>query len=178
MANLLTGLRLLLALPVGWAFADPGLMSPLVLLSLVLLAIASDYFDGIVARAGDAASVRGQLFDHATDCLFVTAGLAGLAIAGLITPLLPVLVLVAFLQYVLDSHYLFKQKQLRMSFLGRWNGILYFVPLMVFAAARLDFVAEHAVLVKGMGAVICYALILSTVASMVDRAMARRVTLN
>ncbi len=45
-------------------------------------------------------------FDHVTDFIFVTSGLAGLAIAGNISPLLPVLIAVAFSQYVLDSYFI------------------------------------------------------------------------
>ena len=74
MANLLTGLRLLLAVPAALAFAQQEFLSPLLLLTLVGVAIATDFADGIVARRTDTASPRGQLFDHATDFLFVTSG--------------------------------------------------------------------------------------------------------
>ena len=102
------------------------------------MALATDYADGIVARRRGTASAGGQLFDHATDCLFVTAGLAGAALAGLVPPVLPVLIPVAFGQYVFDSYLVHHQKRLRMSTIGRWNGIGYFVPLVVIAAARLE----------------------------------------
>ena len=46
MANLLTGVRLLLALPAAMAFARPGLVAPLVLLAILVVAIATDYVDG------------------------------------------------------------------------------------------------------------------------------------
>ena len=137
MANLLTAIRLLLVIPVAWGFADPGLFPPWVLVVLIAVAIASDYFDGIVARATNTASARGQLFDHGTDFLFVSLGLAGLSMTGLIYPLLPLLIAIAFTQYVFDSYYLSKQKRLRMSFLGRWNGVFYFAPLVIAASARL-----------------------------------------
>ncbi len=65
------------------------------------------------------------------------AGLAGAAMTGAVTPLLPVLVPIAFGQYVVDSYVWHRQRQLRASFLGRWNGILYFVPLVLIAASRL-----------------------------------------
>ncbi|NQV70899.1 MAG: CDP-alcohol phosphatidyltransferase family protein [Pseudohongiella sp.] len=172
MANLLTAIRLLLVMPVAWGFADSGFLSPRVLSSLIVLAIASDYFDGIVARATNTASAKGMLFDHATDFLFVSAGLAGLAAAGLIQPLLPALIVIAFAQYVLDSYYLFKQKQLRMSFLGRWNGVFYFLPLVLIAASRLEFLSTLEPLLQLIAISTGYALILSTVASIIDRAIA------
>ena len=172
MANALTAVRLVLVLPTAWAFARPDFLPPPVLFVLVWVAIATDYGDGTVARLTGTASPRGQLFDHGTDFLFVTTGLAGAAVAGLVTPVLPVLITVAFSQYVLDSYYLYRQKQLRMSLLGRWNGILYFVPLVVMSAARLvapGNIASFLTLTAGVG---CYALALSTVLSIIDRALA------
>ena len=172
MANLLTAFRLLLVIPVAWAFADSNFLLPWILFSLILLAIVSDYFDGIVARATNTASAGGQLFDHTTDFLFVSSALAGLATTGLIHPLLPALIVIAFSQYVLDSYYLFKQKQLRMSFLGRWNGVFYFLPLLLIAASRLQVLSVIAELLQTLTSVVGYALILSTIASIADRSIA------
>ena len=50
MANLLTGVRLVLALPLAVAFAQPDFLSAGLLVGLLSLAIATDYFDGVVAR--------------------------------------------------------------------------------------------------------------------------------
>jgi phosphatidylglycerophosphate synthase len=170
MANFLTLLRLLLVVPVALAFTDPQLMSPTMLAALLALAIASDYFDGILARAAGTASPRGQLFDHATDFLFVCSALTGLVVAGLIHPALPILVVIAFTQYVVDSHYLFKQKKLHMSWLGRWNGIFYFVPLVVVALSRMQSLSDFEEHLQILATALGYALILSTVASIIDRA--------
>jgi len=174
MANLLTGLRLLLVVPAAMSFARTEFLSPLLLITLMSVAIATDFLDGIVARRRDTASARGQLFDHATDFLFVTSGLAGAAIAGQVVAALPVLIVVAFSQYVLDSYFLHREKRLRMSALGRWNGIFYFVPLIVIAVSRLEILEGVAgvfsVLIIGMS----YLLLLSTVASIIDRAIAPR----
>ena len=85
---------------------------------------------------------------------------------GAVPVALPVLVLVAFLQYMLDSKSL-EGRTLRASFLGRWNGILYFVPLGVVAtrdAIGLTFPADQWVLWFGQ------ALVFSTLVSMADRA--------
>ncbi|MCH7933865.1 MAG: CDP-alcohol phosphatidyltransferase family protein [Gemmatimonadetes bacterium] len=174
MANLLTGLRLLLAVPAALAFAQPEFMSAPLLLALMILAIATDFLDGIVAGRRGTASPRGQLFDHTSDFLFVTSGLAGAAIAGRVTAALPILIVVAFSQYVLDSYLLHREKRLRMSFLGRWNGIFYFVPLVLIAVSRFDFGAG---VVEGLSTLIVglsYLLLFTTVASIVDRAVAPR----
>ena len=108
-ANRLTARRLSWAAPVALAFALPGVMTASTLLCLILLAMATDVADGQAARRFGTASSRGMLFDHVTDFIFVTSGLAGLAIAGNISPLLPLLIAAAFSQSVLDSYFLFKQ---------------------------------------------------------------------
>ena len=172
MANLLTAIRLLLVIPVAMAIVNASLFANWFLLVLIVIAIASDYFDGKVARAFKTVSPRGMLFDHGTDFIFVTTALFALSTIGLSSVLLPLLIVVAFSQYVLDSYFLFKQKQLRMSFLGRWNGIFYFVPIVLVAASRLP-VFEQAQ--NNFNLVIVYsnyALTVSTLASIVDRAIA------
>jgi len=172
MANLLTGLRLLLIIPVSWGFAIPGALSPWLVFILILLAIATDLLDGIVARRLGTASARGMLFDHTTDFLFVTSGLAALAYIHIIPPFLPILIVIAFSQYVLDSYFLFRQKQLRMSFLGRWNGVLYFVPLVTYAVAALHMLPVFTEVLLQITTWTGYCLIVTTVASVVDRVLA------
>lgn len=170
MANALTAVRLALVLPMAAALACPDLLAPGVLALVLCVAIATDYLDGPIARRTGTASAKGQLFDHSTDCLFVTGGLAGAAIAGVVTPILPVLVPLAFGQYVFDSYVWHRQRQLRASFLGRWNGILYFVPIVLVTAARLPFPAGLASLLRPAAGVLGYLLVTSTIVSMIDRA--------
>jgi phosphatidylglycerophosphate synthase len=170
MANALTAVRLALVLPFAAALARPELLAPEVVALLLGLAIASDYLDGPLARRTGTASARGMLFDHSADCLFVTGGLAGAAITGAVTPILPALIPLAFGQYVVDSYVRHRQRQLRASFLGRWNGILYFVPLVLIAAARLPFPAGWASFLRMAAGVLGYMLAASTVASIIDRA--------
>lgn len=172
MANLLTGLRLLLVVPTTLAFASVNFVSASVLIAFMVIAIASDYFDGIVARYRNTASPRGQIFDHATDFLFVTSGLAGAAVSGMVTPILPVLIVIAFSQYVLDSYFFYHEKQLHMSFLGRWNGIFYFVPLCFIAASRLALFSNFSSTFELIVVVLGWVLVVSTILSITDRAMA------
>ena len=172
LAHLLTGVRLVVTLPVAVAFARPGGLSAGLLLGLVSLAIATDYCDGAVARRQGTASAGGQLFDHGTDFLFVTAGLTGAALAGLVPVALPVLIAVAFSQYVFDSYWVHRQKQLRMSGIGRWNGVLYFVPLVLLAVARLDVAPALTSVLTPAARAGSYALMLSTIVSIIDRATA------
>jgi phosphatidylglycerophosphate synthase len=170
LANLLTTLRLLLIVPLVWVLA--GAAGPdWLLLMIVVAAIASDYFDGKIARSRGTASARGMLFDHGSDFLFVSAGLFAAASIHALTVLLPLLIVFAFSQYVLDSYFLFRQKQLRMNFLGRWNGVFYFSPLLLIALARLF---GDPVWLGELIYWLAIALCLSTVASIIDRSLAPR----
>jgi phosphatidylglycerophosphate synthase len=172
MANLLTTIRLFLVVPIAWAFANPDFISALVLCALIFVAIASDYFDGIVARATNTSSPWGQLFDHGTDFVFVTCCLGALTYSGVIHPFLPILIIIAFSQYVFDSYFLFRDKQLRMSFLGRWNGVLYFAPLVLVAISRLSFLAIVEPLLVLSVSFLGLGLTASTIASIIDRSLA------
>jgi phosphatidylglycerophosphate synthase len=169
-ANGVTVLRLLLIAPTAVGFARPDLVLPSVLLTCIAVAILTDYFDGVLARRLGTASPAGTLLDHAADFLFVTAALAGAAYAGLVTPLLPLLISVAFIQYVLDSRFVHRGSSLYPSRIGRWNGILYFVPIVILAAARLDaFEALRGPLVDA-ARWITWVLVASTLISIVNRA--------
>ena len=174
MANALTAVRLLLAAPVAGSFARPELLSPALLLVLLCVAIGTDYYDGRVARAMGVSSPSGQLFDHSTDCVFVSAGLTGLVIVGVIPTVLPALVIIAFVQYVMDSYLWHQQKQLRMSLIGRWNGILYFAPLVIIAASRLDLFGATEQFLLLTAETLGYVLVVSTILSIADRAVAPR----
>ncbi len=172
MANVLTFLRLLIAGPTALSIAELLTVPPEATVFLILIAILTDFFDGKLARRLGTASSQGQLFDHTTDFLFVTSCLSGAAYAGLITPILPVLIVIAFSQYVLDSHFFYHEKQLHMSRLGRWNGILYFVPILVVACSRTPPLSELAGIITGSVFIFGWLLVLSTVLSILDRAMA------
>ena len=131
-------------------------------------AVATDVADGRLARARGETSDLGGLLDHATDASFVTLGLYALAQTRQAPLVLPVLVGAAFLQYMLDSKSL-SGRALRASSLGRWNGVLYFVPLGIVVtrnALGLGWPDDSLVLVIGWG------LVVSTVISMADRAWA------
>ena len=173
MAHLITAVRLLLVVPSAWVFAGGAPGGSYLPALFVALAVATDVADGMVARARGTASPAGMLLDHTSDFLFVTASLAGGTAAGVIPIALPVLIVIAFAQYVIDSYFLHRHKALRMSRLGRRNGALYFVPLAVLAVAWLPFVPPGArEPLGGLAGVVSWALVLSTLASIADRALA------
>jgi hypothetical protein len=86
---------------------------------------------------------------------------------------LPLLVAAAFEQYVIDSYWLHRERELRMSSLGRWNGILYFAPLVGDVLVRTGTLAA-----LGLGGLaplvlwIAWGLVASTLVSIADRAIA------
>jgi len=161
-ANGLTLLRLIAIGPSAWA-----ILSGHWLLAALLFALAAltDLADGPLARRYGQASPIGGLFDHGTDALFVSTTLGALAAAGYINPLLPVLVALAFIQYMFDSKAL-AGAELRTSILGRNNGIAYFVMVgipVVREALGLSWPP------LGWIAALAWLLVLSTAASMLDR---------
>jgi CDP-diacylglycerol--glycerol-3-phosphate 3-phosphatidyltransferase len=125
MANLLSSLRLALTIPFAWlVLAGSAAAAP-----VFALAIATDLADGPLARRRGTESPLGRLLDHAADFCFVSAGLFAAAWRGAVPMLLPAAIALAFAQYTLDSRLAHGERVLRMSRLGRWNGVLYFVPL-------------------------------------------------
>jgi phosphatidylglycerophosphate synthase len=164
-ANALTGVRLALAPVLVWAIATGA---HVLALACFALAVATDLTDGRVARRFGEASALGGFLDHATDALLVASGIGALAVLGLAPAPLPVLVLAAFTQYALDSRAL-AGRPLRASALGRWNGVAYFVLLgipVVRDGLALGWPADG--LVRALG----WALVATTCASMLDRALA------
>lgn len=162
-SNALTVSRLIAA-----PFFFCALLGDASLLALLLFwgAVATDVADGRLARARGETSIFGGLLDHATDASFVSLGLFALAQAGRVPLALPILVVAAFLQYMLDSKSL-SGRELRASALGRWNGILYFVPLGIVATRDgLGLAWPPDELVNA----IAWALIVSSMLSMADRA--------
>ena len=171
-ANALTAIRLLLAIPFAYAISFPNWIGSEWAALMIGVALFSDYLDGPVARATNSASPAGMLFDHGTDFFFVTIGLASAAHRDFVTPFLWPLIVLAFGQYVLDSRFLFKQKVLKMSFLGRWNGVLYFLPLVLLVASRLGIFENYSEALKSATYYCSLVLLVSTLASILDRAAA------
>jgi CDP-diacylglycerol---glycerol-3-phosphate 3-phosphatidyltransferase len=164
MANVLTAVRVLLVLPFAFLMGHEGVL-PAALAALVLAAaIATDALDGPIARRRGAATAAGGVFDHATDCLFVTSGLAAGAARGAFPWILPALVAAAFVQYVADSYWIHGGRALRTSVLGRYNGILYFAPLGGDVLVRLGLGALQPAV-----SVLAWTLVVSTVLSMGER---------
>ena len=134
-------------------------------------AVASDFLDGIIARWRDTVSNLGGVLDHTADAVFVAVTLWGIAYlevgtgTDVVPGILPWLIVLAFLQYLLDSKALSGQP-LRASWLGRVNGIAYYVvagTVIGRNALGLDWLADEAIYWATL------AVLVSTLASMFDR---------
>lgn len=135
------------------------------------VAVVSDFLDGFLARRFATASALGGVLDHTADAVFVAVTLWAIAYAeaqtgaDLVPGILPLFIALAFAQYLLDSKAL-AGKPLRASWLGRVNGIAYFVIAGVV-------IGRHALEAVWLPAEAIYwaglAVLVSTLASMFDR---------
>jgi phosphatidylglycerophosphate synthase len=163
-ANLLTLARFALAPACALAIAAGGWrLAGLIFVAAVL----TDLLDGPMARRLAEASPLGGVLDHATDAWFVALATAALAWQGFLPWPLPILIAAAFTQYVLDSAAL-RGHPLRGSWLGRWNGIAYF---MVCGLLLLQLGTGLAWPEPGFWRWLGWLLVGSTVVSMSNRAV-------
>lgn len=130
--NCLSLSRVVMAPVTAWS-----LLEGLAALSVVafIAVILSDVLDGRVARARGQTSAFGTLLDHGADATFVSVMLATAAVMGSIPGALPVLIVVAFVQYALDSGASASAAP-RSSQLGRINGLAYYVMVACVIAAH------------------------------------------
>jgi CDP-diacylglycerol--glycerol-3-phosphate 3-phosphatidyltransferase len=168
MANVLTAVRLLLIAPFAFFMAKGDQRSAIFALVAWSVALASDFLDGPIARRKGTVTPFSGTFDHTSDFLFVTCGLFAGAYRGVFPWILPVLIVAAFAQYFIDSYWIHRQAKLRGSKLGRYNGMLYFVPLCMDILIRLGVRFLQPLLT-----ILVWLLVLSTVVSMGHRLMFR-----
>jgi phosphatidylglycerophosphate synthase len=162
LSNGLTSLRLIAAPFFYWLIVSQVWWAACL---IFWLAVASDFVDGRLARARGETSAFGGLLDHGSDASFVTLGQSALVAAGWAPLLLPILIVAAFVQYVFDSRIL-AGRELRTSFIGRWNGIFYFFPPGVIVTREaLGLAVPPDEIVLGF----CWVLVVSTLISMGDR---------
>ncbi len=102
-----------------------------------VVALATDFLDGPIARRRGTVSALSGAFDHTSDFLFVVSGIFAGAYRGAFPWILPVCIAAAFAQYAIDSYWFHRQIRFRGSKLGRYNGMLYFAPPIVDILIRL-----------------------------------------
>jgi CDP-diacylglycerol--glycerol-3-phosphate 3-phosphatidyltransferase len=164
LANSLTALRLILVLPFAFVMARGDERSAIFALAVWVVALITDFLDGPIARRTGTVTALSGTFDHTTDFLFVTSGLFAGALRRVFPWILPILITVAFSQYVIDSYLVHRQAKLRGSKLGRYNGMLYFVPTCMDIVIRLGWR-----FLKPALPVLVWLLVVSTLVSMGQR---------
>lgn len=168
MANALTAVRLLLVIPFALYMAQADARAAVFALVAWVLALITDFLDGPIARRRGTVCAWSGVFDHSSDFLFVTSGLFAGAFRGAFPWILPILITLAFAQYVIDSYWIHRHTQLRGSKLGRYNGILYFVPSTMDILIRLGLRFLDPLLT-----ILVWLLVVSTLVSMGQRLMFR-----
>ena len=164
MANVLTAIRFLLVAPFVLFMYRGDARSAIFALAIWVVALITDLLDGPIARRQGAVTSLSGAFDHTSDFLLVTSGMFAGAFRGAFPWILPTLITAAFLQYVVDSYWIHRERKLRGSKLGRYNGMLYFVPPCVDILSRLGARLLQPVLI-----VLSWALVVSTLFSMYHR---------
>ena len=161
LANFLTAVRLLLAIPVCVGILNEEWLFCAVTLFICLI---TDIFDGKMARRAGSESTFGGLFDHGTDAFFVTCALGVISTEHYLTPVLPLLIPLAFTQYLLDSRKK-ESRGLKASFLGKANGIAYSIPIcLVVGAGLFDWSWPYTA-----AKILAWVLVATTILSMLDR---------
>ena len=166
MANALTAVRLLLVVPFAFYMSQGDERSAVFALVAWVVALITDFLDGPIARRRGTVTAWSGIFDHTSDFLFVTSGLFAGALRGAFPRILPILITLAFAQYVIDSYWIHRHTKLRGSKLGRYNGILYFVPSSMDILIRLGLRSLDPLLT-----ILVWLLVLSTLVSMGQRLM-------
>jgi phosphatidylglycerophosphate synthase len=166
MANALTAIRLFLVAPFAFFMARGDVRSAAIALAVWAIALITDFADGPVARRRGTVTALSGTFDHTTDFIFVTSGIVAGASRGAFPWILPVLIVAAFAQYFIDSYWIHRRAKLRGSKLGRYNGILYFIPPCADALVRLGFTWLRPLLT-----IFVWMLVGSTLVSMIQRAL-------
>ena len=167
LANCISSLRLFMAPALVYL-----LWQELFLWSLLLMlgALISDVADGAVARKLNQVTNIGGLLDHGSDALLVLSGLTVFAAFGVIPWALPILVFIAFAQYVWDSGSL-RRAPLRASSIGKLNGMMYFAFVVLLIAREAFFLPVPNVAATSY---LAWGLVLSTLISIADRLTAMR----
>lgn len=102
-ADVCTGLRVLLAPILAWQLGLPRDQGAVAAFWVFVIAAATDYVDGALARTAGTASRQGRVFDHGADALLLFPAFLVVAGEGRLPLVLPLAAMTAFALYVLDG---------------------------------------------------------------------------
>lgn len=104
--------------------------------TIAIVAAASDFIDGRIARRLGIASGSGRWLDAVADVTFVLAAILCAASAGDIPFYIPILIVISFSQYVIDSIAIGRGAAGPIkSRLGHWGGIINYALVIALAFA-------------------------------------------
>ncbi|MEA3505920.1 MAG: CDP-diacylglycerol--glycerol-3-phosphate 3-phosphatidyltransferase [Elusimicrobiota bacterium] len=103
LANKITFSRIILVIPFTAVLTSPAPSAPVWAIAILLIAAASDYLDGVIARRRREVSDLGKFLDPLADKLFVSAGL--IIMAGMDEVNLPVwtVIIVVGREFIISS---------------------------------------------------------------------------
>lgn len=108
-------------------------------LAVLIIATASDFVDGFIARTYNQVTRLGELLDPASDRLFITASVVGLAIRGMIP--LPLLAVVLARDVLLLTIVLVRGVRIndfpRVNFVGKTATFILFVAFPVIVLSHI-----------------------------------------
>lgn len=108
-------------------------------LTVLIVATASDFVDGFIARTFDQVTRLGTLLDPASDRLFITASVLGLAIRGMIP--IPLLVVILARDILLLTVVLVRGVRIhdfpKVNFLGKTATFVLFVAFPVIVLSHV-----------------------------------------
>jgi phosphatidylglycerophosphate synthase len=103
--------------------------------AIAVVGATSDFVDGRVARWMHRADGVGRWLDGFADVTFVVAALSCEARAGAIPIYIPILIVVSFGQYAVDSVMISRSTTPIKSRLGHWGGVINFSLVILLAIA-------------------------------------------
>jgi phosphatidylglycerophosphate synthase len=102
------------------------------LLAISLAAIASDFFDGRLARRLNAESASGRWLDGIADVAFILTAMVCEVIAKRLPAYIPVLVTLLFAQYAADSAW--RSGRPIASRIGHWCGVVNYAIVLLLSS--------------------------------------------
>lgn len=130
LTSLRVGLTPVFVLLVLWS-GPPDTAAGWMAVAVFASVAASDFFDGRLARrVGNPAPLRGRVFDHGADILFVLSGLLSYVARGLAPWWVPASIATAFAAYAMGSRG-DGERPLRRSRIGHTGGVLNYVLIGV-----------------------------------------------
>ncbi len=134
---------MLAAVWIGVYLTDPA--SRRAFAAMAIVAVASDFLDGKLARRSGADGGSWRWLDPAADVVFVLAALGCASAAGAIPFYIPIMIAISFSQYALDSRLLHRANGPIRSRLGHYGGVVNYALVLALALSRQGSPARAAI---------------------------------